>query len=70
MDLGLHPELTESYRRFQARILEQYEHLVDEFPLRVMDATRPVEVQQRELRREIKPLLAGLTRDGVEHEKV
>jgi dTMP kinase len=70
MDLGLHPEPSESYRRFQARILEQYERLVDEFPLRVMDAKRPVEVQQRELRREIEPLLAGLARDGVEHEKV
>jgi dTMP kinase len=70
MDLGLHPEPNESYRRFQARILEQYERLVEEFPLRVMDATRPVEVQQRELRREITPLLMGLARTGVEHEKV
>ena len=70
MDLGLHTDPHESYRRFQARILDQYEHLVDEFPLRVKDATRPVEVQQRELRREIQPLLAGLARDGVEHAKV
>jgi dTMP kinase len=70
LDLGLHTDPHESYRRFQARILEQYEQLVNEFPLRVMDAGRPVEVQQRELRREIQPLLAGLARDGVQHASV
>jgi dTMP kinase len=70
MDLGLHSEAHESYRMFQARILSQYDGLVDEFGLRAVDATRPVEVQQRELRREIVPLLDGLSHAGFEHAKV
>jgi hypothetical protein len=32
-----------------------------------MDATEPVEIQQRRLRREILPLLAGLPRSGDVH---
>jgi dTMP kinase len=67
MDLGLHPDVRESYRRFQTRILDQYEAQVDEFGLSVMDATEPVEIQQRRLRREILPLLAGLPRSGDLH---
>ncbi len=57
MDLGLHPDKNESYRQFQARILQEYEHIVPEFELEVMDATQPVEVQQRLLRRLVQPHL-------------
>jgi len=67
MDLGLHPDARESYRRFQTRILDQYETLVEEYGLSVMDATEPVEIQQRRLRREILPLLTGLPRSGDVH---
>jgi dTMP kinase len=67
MDLGLHPDARESYRRFQTSILGQYETLVEEYGLSVMDATEPVEIQQRRLRREILPLLAGLPRSGDVH---
>jgi dTMP kinase len=64
MDLGLHADAQASYRIFQARILEQYECLVKEFGLTVMDAGRPIEAQQRILRRHIEPHLAGLRRVG------
>jgi dTMP kinase len=60
MDLGLHPEPQESYRMFQSRLLIEYEALVQEYGLIVMDAARPVEVQQRQLRDAIRPHLAGL----------
>jgi dTMP kinase len=60
MDLGLHPDIQESYTRFQSLILQEYERLVEEFGLTVMDATQPVEVQQRILRGAIKPHLEGL----------
>ncbi len=62
MDLGLDLDVQESYRKFQARILAQYEGLVGEFGLSVMDATLPVEVQQRQLRRQIMPDIQGLAR--------
>jgi dTMP kinase len=61
MDMGLHPDIQESYRRFQGRILESYESLIQEFGLDVMDATKPVEVQQRKLRAAIRPHLPQLT---------
>jgi dTMP kinase len=58
MDLALHPDPSESYRIFQSRILVEYEKLVQEYGLHVMDAVLPVEVQQRQLRETIQPLLA------------
>jgi dTMP kinase len=60
MDLNLHPDVQESYKIFQRRILEEYERLVEEYRLTVMDATKPVETQQKQLRRAIAPHLAGL----------
>ncbi len=69
MDLGLHSEVQASYRIFQARILTEYERLVQEYGLSIMDATRPIETQQRLLRRAIEPHLAGLRRDATLHER-
>ncbi len=57
MDLGLHADPTESYKQFQARIQAEYERIVPEYGLAVMDATRPVEMQQRALRALITPYL-------------
>ena len=57
MDLGLNADPQESYRIFQSRILIEYEKLVHEYQLKVMDATLPVEVQQRLLREAIRPHL-------------
>ena len=64
MDLGLHLDVLESYRMFQARILAEYERLVDEFDLKILDATKPIEAQQRQLRAAIAPHLAGVRRSG------
>ena len=58
MDLGLSADSTESYKLFQARIQNEYERIVPEFGLEVMDATRPVEVQQRLLRQMVLPFVA------------
>ena len=68
MDLGLHADVQQSYRMFQARILEDYERIVAEYDLTVMDATRPIETQQRALRKAIKPHLAGLRREDAVHD--
>jgi len=62
MDLRLDPDPTESYKRFQSRIQVEYEGLVPEFGLATMDATLPVEVQQRSLRELIRPHLVGIAR--------
>jgi dTMP kinase len=62
MDIGLHADVQESYRLFQSRILIEYEKLVNEYGLFVMDATGPVELQQRQLRQVIAPHLEGVRR--------
>lgn len=67
MDLELDPDIEVSYQRFQARILEEYERLVAEYGLTVMEAARPIEVQQRQLRRAIMPHLVGLRRVRESH---
>jgi dTMP kinase len=70
MDLGLHREVRASYRLFQARILDEYERLVQDYGLTVMDATQPIEVQQKRLRAWIAPHLAGLRRETPEPARV
>ena len=50
MDLGLSPDPDESFRLFQGRILEEYEKMVPEFGLTVIDATLPIETQQQQMR--------------------
>lgn len=65
MDLGLDGDPQESYRRFQARILDEYERIVTEFGLSVMDTTRPVEMQQKLLRAAIAPHLASMRKGAM-----
>ena len=70
MDLGLHTDPRESYRIFQSRILIEYENLVQEYGLDVMDATQPAEVQQRILREAIRPHLPEPRWEAVSYERV
>lgn len=50
LDLGLTDDAEDSFRMFQGRILEEYEKMIPEFGLVVIDATLPVEVQQAQMR--------------------
>ena len=60
MDLGLSPDPYECFRLFQKRILGQYETMVAEFGLTVIDATRPLVHQQQQVRALLSPHLHGL----------
>ena len=51
MDLGLSSDINESFRLFQGRLFEEYERLANEFEFIVLDADRPIEVQQDQVRR-------------------
>ncbi len=62
MDLGLADDLIESYERFQGRLKRAYDRLADTDPLVVIPADRPIEEVLHVVRREIRPLLAGLPR--------
>ncbi len=50
MDLGLSEDPDESFRAFQGRIIDEYEKMVPEFGLTVIDATLPIEAQQAQMR--------------------
>ena len=62
MDIGLHEEIQNSYKLFQARILDEYDRLAMEYDLQVMDAQQPIEAQQKLLRRAICPHLENMPR--------
>ena len=54
MDLGLSDDAEDSFRMFQGRILEEYEKMIPEFGLTVIDATMPVEAQQAQVRQIVR----------------
>ncbi len=62
MDLELSDDDEESFRLFQGRIIEEYEKMVPEFDLTVVDATLPIEEQQTQMRQLVKAKLAQAKR--------
>jgi len=54
MDLELSPDITESFRIFQGRVLDEYLKMVEEFGFTVVDATQAVHHQQGIVRRLIQ----------------
>ncbi|GLV58251.1 thymidylate kinase [Dictyobacter sp. S3.2.2.5] len=62
MDLGLSSDIRQSFTLFQQRIVHEYEAMIDEFGLTVMDATLPIPEQQRRMRRLVLPHLEGVRR--------
>ena len=58
-DIGLANDLEESFRLFQARIIEEYESMVDEFGVVVIDASLPIEAQQNQMRKVVADALVG-----------
>ena len=59
MDLRLSDDIETSFRVYQGRIVEEYEKMIGEFGLVVVDATRSIEEQQGEVRQIVSATLAG-----------
>jgi dTMP kinase len=57
LDMGWSTNPAESFRIFQGKVLEEYDRLVDEFGLQVVDACGSIMDQQRVVRRLVAPLL-------------
>lgn len=57
MDMGWSANPTESFRLFQGKVLEEYDRIVEEFELSVIDATGSITEQQRVFRRVIASYL-------------
>src|ERR1700723_4031591 len=59
MDLGLSDDAEESFRLFQGRIIDEYEKMIPEFGLTVIDATLPIGIQQTRVRQIVKSNIAN-----------
>ena len=57
LDLGLSKNRESSFKKFQQRIQDEYDRMVDEFGFSVFDGTKPVEAQQKEVRKLVKSYL-------------
>jgi dTMP kinase len=59
MDLNLSEKKVTSFRLFQERILQEYDRMSKEFNFKVIDATRPIQKQQKEIRQMVSFALKG-----------
>ena len=59
MDLKLSRDFVESFRLFQGRILQDYDKIVEEFGLKVIDATKSIQDQQNQVREIVTRILRG-----------
>jgi len=59
MDQKLSPDIEESFRIFQGSIIEQYDKMIQEFGLVVIDANQSVEEQQLQMRAIVTKALNG-----------
>lgn len=56
-DIGMSTDLYQSFKLYQSKILQEYDHMVDEYNFKVLGADDPIETVQKHLRNELKPLL-------------
>jgi dTMP kinase len=59
MDLGWSSNPAESFKLFQGKVLDEYDRLVDEYGLEVVNAVGSITEQQRLVRRLISPYVNG-----------
>lgn len=57
MDLKQSDEIYDSFRAYQSKLLREYTSMADEFHFRVLDARRPVDHIQDELRKQVAAFL-------------
>jgi dTMP kinase len=57
MDLKSGDDIYDSFRAYQNKLLREYTSMADEFHFRVLDARRPIEVIQDELRKQVSAFL-------------
>lgn len=63
MDLGLSQDPVESFKLFQGMIKAEYDKMIETEDFIVMDATKPIEDQQQEMRKIVAKKMKGYTQD-------
>jgi thymidylate kinase len=59
MDLKGADDIYDAFRSYQNKLLREYSSMADEFGFRVLDARRPIEVIQEDLRRQVQAFLSA-----------
>jgi dTMP kinase len=54
MDLGLHPDIRESFKLFQGRIVDAYKSMAKPHGFTLVDGRRPIHVTQQDMRHRIE----------------
>jgi dTMP kinase len=62
MDLRLGTDLYDSFKKYQSLMIEEFDKMAEEFGFEVVDARKPPEEIQEELRAHIQPLLEGTSK--------
>src|SRR5262245_18407802 len=70
MDMGWSSNPAESFRLFQGKVLEEYDQIVDEFGLQVVDASGSIMSQQRVVRRLVAPLVMPAEMESPDEQRV
>jgi dTMP kinase len=65
MYLGLARDVEESFRIFQGRILDEYEAMAKEVGFHIIDASQPIEEQQRQMREIVTSELGADPESGI-----
>src|SRR5262252_3061453 len=65
MDMDWSQDEEESFKIFQGKILDEYDHMVNEFGLTVIDGTLPIRNQQRQMRDIVSPYLKEKLKEKV-----
>jgi len=66
MDLNLSNDIFESYRMFQARIIEQYELMAEQEGFTIIDGSLDIEEQQEKVRETVSQLLPATLKQTVQ----
>src|ERR1700736_121972 len=64
MDLKHGDDIYDSFRAYQSKLLREYASMADEFHFRNVDARRPIEQIQEELRRQVAAFLEPTEKQG------
>ncbi len=59
MDLKLGADLYDSFKKYQGLLIEEFDKMAEEFKFEVIDARKPPEEIQQDLRSKIEPLLVN-----------
>ncbi|MBN8658779.1 MAG: dTMP kinase [Candidatus Obscuribacter phosphatis] len=63
-DIGMSTDLYQSFKLYQSQIMYEFSEMAEEFDFKVLDASNSIDEVQKQLRREMMPILADKSLAG------